>query len=396
MTAGSPRRVLSLSSVEERSVYDALKKGQGGQAKSSDATCASLDAASAARITMAIALLIFAYESFAYNVIFLVRVLPAVGRGALMIPFAVLFNGFWGMAFWSYIQAHAQDPGTTPELWREFVESVGDSLPIVAAKPEWQPGMATFCRKCRIPRPERAHHCSVCNICILRMDHHCPWINNCVGFYNQKSFLLTAMYVFLTCLVALFTAIPDIVNCVVALTFTEDGFAWKAKGLRTSDVLVFLIFGVVTLFVAVLLAQLLSIHLFLAAKNLTSIEDCYENMPNPFDTGSVMSNLSQVFGAPGADWLVPIRPHKPTSDGVSFVSPDVERIALASNLLEVTEKDDELDRQRLWRLRYRVRPPQAEAEDPYAGEPWSPLMTGLWGGCTASKGKKAMLQQMYQ
>lgn len=29
-----------------------------------------------------------------------------------------------------------------------------------------------YCRKCRLPKPARAHHCSVCNKCVLKMDHH--------------------------------------------------------------------------------------------------------------------------------------------------------------------------------------------------------------------------------
>eukprot|EP00468_Gymnochlora_sp_CCMP2014_P009955 CAMPEP_0167747166 /NCGR_PEP_ID=MMETSP0110_2-20121227/4131_1 /TAXON_ID=629695 /ORGANISM="Gymnochlora sp., Strain CCMP2014" /LENGTH=66 /DNA_ID=CAMNT_0007632039 /DNA_START=193 /DNA_END=390 /DNA_ORIENTATION=- len=31
------------------------------------------------------------------------------------------------------------------------------------------------CDKCKLPKPERAHHCSVCGRCTLKMDHHCPW-----------------------------------------------------------------------------------------------------------------------------------------------------------------------------------------------------------------------------
>lgn len=28
---------------------------------------------------------------------------------------------------------------------------------------------AKFCRKCWVPKPERAHHCSICNRCVLKM-----------------------------------------------------------------------------------------------------------------------------------------------------------------------------------------------------------------------------------
>lgn len=46
-----------------------------------------------------------------------------------------------------------------------------------------------MCKKCQLPKPERAHHCSLCNRCTRRMDHHCPFINNCVGEDNYKYFV---------------------------------------------------------------------------------------------------------------------------------------------------------------------------------------------------------------
>lgn len=45
------------------------------------------------------------------------------------------------------------------------------------------------CNKCKLPKPERAHHCKTCNRCVLRMDHHCPWTENCVGFRNIPHFV---------------------------------------------------------------------------------------------------------------------------------------------------------------------------------------------------------------
>ena len=32
-----------------------------------------------------------------------------------------------------------------------------------------------FCRRCRIFKPDRAHHCGTCERCVLRLDHHCVW-----------------------------------------------------------------------------------------------------------------------------------------------------------------------------------------------------------------------------
>ena len=55
-------------------------------------------------------------------------------------------------------------------------------------------------------------------------------------------------------------------------------------------------------------------------ENTTMIETYYDNMPNPFDQGSRLANMAQIFGAPGAfrrfpcpkaigiDWLLPMPP----------------------------------------------------------------------------------------
>eukprot|EP00760_Papus_ankaliazontas_P003274 PhM_4_TR11526/c0_g4_i1/m.92870/K20028/ZDHHC2_15_20; palmitoyltransferase ZDHHC2/15/20 len=60
---------------------------------------------------------------------------------------------------------------------------------------DYSTGQPRFCERCRLYKPDRAHHCRHCNRCIDRMDHHCPWIGNCVGEANHKYFLQFLMYI---------------------------------------------------------------------------------------------------------------------------------------------------------------------------------------------------------
>jgi len=418
----------------------------------------------ASQATMTVSISVFLYEGFAYNIIYLGRILPAVGKQALILPFAIFFNVIWGLAIWSYVRAHFSDPGRVPEKWRDFVRAIGDALPVVPARPEWQPGKATYCKKCDLPRPERAHHCLLCEVCVLRMDHHCPWINNCVGYRNHKFFLLLGTYACLASFAALATSLPELVHCAGALTRIQDGFVWEPgavasfaqhegyisnggklleqnmtvaearvtcsklptckgftfrgaydgdeskvrdiylknhwdvfadsshpwvsfrrmsdevappKRLEVTDILVFLIFGILALFVAVLLTPMLATHVPLAMRNLTTIEDNYENMRNPFDQGSTTANLAQVMGAPGVDWLVPIDPWKPLSDGISFARSDERLEPDGSSELEDGE---DVKPEMLWKMRYRVRrrvaDVQEEASDGWLGS----YVTRWWNG----------------
>eukprot|EP00419_Tripos_fusus_P052524 CAMPEP_0172804640 /NCGR_PEP_ID=MMETSP1075-20121228/5310_1 /TAXON_ID=2916 /ORGANISM="Ceratium fusus, Strain PA161109" /LENGTH=443 /DNA_ID=CAMNT_0013643257 /DNA_START=25 /DNA_END=1357 /DNA_ORIENTATION=+ len=269
--------------------------------------------------TVSIALMIYIYEAATYNLIFLGRILPARGKEVLVVPFMVVFNVLWGLALWSYLQAHWSDPGAIPQRWQDFALSLGDALPVAPARLEWQPGKATWCKKCSIPRPERAHHCHICGICVLRMDHHCPYIFNCVGFNNHKHFLLLVLYSSLTCVTALVTSAPELIYCSAAVLHADhDG----AKRLQTSEIIGFLIFGLLALFLTFLVTPMVPAHLMLAARNQTSIEGNYTNMPNPFDRGSCAANIAEVFGSYGPDWFIPMRPTRPLGDGVSFVRND--------------------------------------------------------------------------
>eukprot|EP00416_Gambierdiscus_australes_P026441 CAMPEP_0171069356 /NCGR_PEP_ID=MMETSP0766_2-20121228/9096_1 /TAXON_ID=439317 /ORGANISM="Gambierdiscus australes, Strain CAWD 149" /LENGTH=356 /DNA_ID=CAMNT_0011525735 /DNA_START=34 /DNA_END=1104 /DNA_ORIENTATION=- len=344
---------------------------------------------------------VFAYEAFVYNVIFLGRIVPALGQGMPALQFSVLFNVVWSLALWSFIQAHRTDPGTVPKQWHEFVEGLGAALPIVLARQEFQPGRATHCSKCDKSRPERAHHCCYCGVCVLRYDHHCPWINNCVGLNNHKFFLLSVLYSCLAGVIAFATALPELFYCV-RIVATLDPADLEVNNLTKPTVVAFLIFGVIACVVTILLTMLLTTYLSFAAQNLTTVEEEYINMANPFNLGGVVANFEQIFGALGMDWIVPVTPCRPKTDGIFFphaaeldaveVPLTVQRSVPSSGSLGSTVDDacadvfpcqDDADRLRLWRLRYHVHQefmPQARAAEL---DEYNWLRAPRWNSCCA-------------
>jgi len=76
---------------------------------------------------------------------------------------------------------------------------LNDNVGTTTISNEFPSTLSTFCAKCQIRRPPRAHHCSQCNRCILHMDHHCPWVNNCIGYYNYRAFFLALTFLMIGC-----------------------------------------------------------------------------------------------------------------------------------------------------------------------------------------------------
>mmetsp|Transcript_89489 Transcript_89489/g.253568 ORF Transcript_89489/g.253568 Transcript_89489/m.253568 type:complete len:404 (-) Transcript_89489:70-1281(-) len=301
------------------------------------------------------------YTGISYNVFFLGRILPELGRARFVALFFLMFNIPWCLAMLSYYKASQSDPGYVPVQWKAFVQGVGDALPIFDAQPLWSFGKATHCERCRVPRPERAHHCKVCNVCVMRMDHHCQWINNCVGLYNHKYFLQLAFYGALASLAGIVTCLPELIYCIVGV-YRQDGTTLRPDlgsgswGLRlepveyklgAADTWIFLSSILLGLVVGVLLALLLTEHLQYLVQNMSTIETNYPRNLNPFDLGEALPNAEQALGECGLDWCVPVAPWKPMSDGIVF-SLTTDRLPGLGN---------RGDTMMLWRRRYGVRPP---------------------------------------
>lgn len=343
----------------------------------------------------------YLFEAFAYNVIFLCSVLPTLGRGVFAIPYFALFNLTWCLAIWSFVQAHTTDPGVVPNRWLDFVHAVGEDLPITPPRQEFQPGKATMCRRCAVPRPERAHHCQFCGICVLRYDHHCPWINNCVGLNNHKYFLLVMFYSWLASVIGLITSAPEFLRCLEALVGMKDRSNWEAQGLSTLMIVCFLIFVLLAFLVVLLVSMLLHTYIPWATQNLTTVEETYANMANPFDLGSKTANVSQIFGSFGPDWFFPVKPFVPQTDGIYFprVGEDLPSTILwsgSSHQREMANQespmaarevsrtssaadaayDSEVQLDKLWRARYHVgrrQPRQQNGSSSTLNRSWKPV-----------------------
>lgn len=72
-------------------------------------------------------------------------------------------------------------------------------------------GTPLFCDKCRIFKPDRAHHCKELGRCVRRMDHYCPWAGGIIAetshkFFMQGVFLGGLLMVYSLIVIAIFLA----------------------------------------------------------------------------------------------------------------------------------------------------------------------------------------------
>ncbi|CAE8717227.1 unnamed protein product [Polarella glacialis] len=109
-----------------------------------------------------------------------------------------------------------------------------------------------WCKRCKLYQPLRTKHCHDCGRCVRTHDHHCPWIGSCVGENNRVLFLWFLI----------------LQGTELALFFCEG-----VQGISLLEPSVVLLVGL--LFIAlffIMVACLLSFHLFLFLTNLTTWE----------------------------------------------------------------------------------------------------------------------------
>lgn len=240
-------------------------------------------------------------------------------EGALQrILFLLFYHLILVMFLWSYYRTVFTDIGRVPSRFRvprseldrllraqsedeqkQILEAFAKELPIVTRTLN---ASVRFCEKCRLIKPDRAHHCSVCGVCVLKLDHHCPWVNNCINFTNYKFFILFLGYALMYCLYVAFSTV----------IYMEQ--IWSASG-REGKIdgrfhILFLFF--VSLMFAISLVSLFGYHCYLVLLNRTTLESFRTPIfryggpdKNGFSLGK-LNNFQEVFGDDRKLWFVPV------------------------------------------------------------------------------------------
>lgn len=266
-------------------------------------------------------LTIFSWSYYAYVYEFCVL---TVDLQSAMVIFLVFHQVVFFMMLWSYAQTIIIKTAKIPEefklpaveyellecaetyrMQKQILENFSKNLPISNRTSHATP---RYCDKCRLVKPDRAHHCSVCGKCILKMDHHCPWINNCVSFTNYKCFVLFLAYSFLYSIYIFLSTFPYCIEY------------WNS-GLLGSEKFHTLLLFVISLMFAISLISLFIYHCYLVATNSTTLESFrapifeYGSDKHAYDLG-YCRNLKEIFGDDLELWVLPINTSK--GDGVVF------------------------------------------------------------------------------
>merc|ERR1712183_458169 len=112
-------------------------------------------------------------------------------------------------------------------------------------------------------------------------------------------------------------------------------------------------------------------------QNITTIEDNYDNMHNPYDQGATLGNLAQIFGSFGPDWFFPVEPRRPLTDGISFAR--ANELTGSDACLDASSGSwEDQQMEELWRRRFDVQFPTVE-DTPLSETPLTALVR-WWNG----------------
>jgi hypothetical protein len=211
----------------------------------------------------------------------------------------IVFYFSASMVIINHLLAMFSNPGKNP-YWEKDIENMKDLTE------------ETYCKKCLLVRPERAHHCKICNKCILKMDHHCPWIANCVGLCNIKYFILFLFYATLGNFIAficLFSRVfyIDIDNRINESTENNKEITQWEIFLYLKDPLICIIATILAFFMTISIGFLFVMQIWNLFINQTTIENkIYKNKNFPYKYNDNLDNIKSIMGNNYFIWFLPI------------------------------------------------------------------------------------------
>jgi len=227
-----------------------------------------------------------------------------------------------------------------------------------------------YCKKCKISRPERAHHCSTCNKCFLKMDHHCPWIYNCVGLRNQKYFYLFLLNAVIGDFIAFiclgnevlrfeFRRLPECDNgsfmynlftnypILKFLLKYENVVFFLQMFCHVRRVIYILYGGILALAMVIAIGILCAYQTNLICKNKTTVEDykLKKGQNTPYHYKNWLNNFRIVLGVRSVfRWYIPILELNKYNDGYNYPKPNLDHF---NEIEERFKKEEEEKRSTL-------------------------------------------------
>lgn len=169
----------------------------------------------------------------------------------------------------------ATSPATNRRLWHSQPEFRQPGAPPVKLRD---------CIICHQLQSLRAKHCHDCNKCVLTFDHHCPFMGCCIGEKNRALFFLYL--------------IAQVASLAVAAVQIEQ--VMKIHHMEYPIAFLF----VLVLAIAILTGCLLSFHIYLMIKGLTTWEyfswsnitymQKIGHLSNPFNRG-ILRNIKEYW-----------------------------------------------------------------------------------------------------
>jgi hypothetical protein len=132
-----------------------------------------------------------------------------------------------------------------------------------------------FCVICCSNINSNSKHCKECNRCVDNFDHHCNWLNNCIGDINYKAFFTLLIVVLIDLVYSICIFIYAIVIYAQRTVEQDTAIQEYCKAIAIEPLSCPIISGILAgldLILSVNVIYLISVHLWLRCKGLTTYE----------------------------------------------------------------------------------------------------------------------------